>query len=295
MTVLTSKPVIMKENSKGARCLLWFAILSRASGSSNWACSIGGYNMSWTCKRFISLGLTGLLGLAFSILANAALVVAPNSFASVEGGTFFSFVPAERLQQVFAASQFSGIPAGGALITQIALRPDAANVQTTVLVSPLVTITFSTTSAVPEALSPTFANNVGANPTLVFSGPVNLTTANAGPVGGPRNFDVVFNLTTPFLYDPAAGNLLLDLTNSLTGTSGTASLDASLVNGDGVSRVLGTTVNPVGGVNVIGYVVQFTTAPRITAVAEPGTLFLLGMGLLGLIGMAPRQGRSPMQ
>jgi hypothetical protein len=50
----------------------------------------------------------------------------------------------------------------------------------------------STTSANPNALSTTFANNIGADDTVVFgAGALALSSAFTGPAGGPKNFDIV--------------------------------------------------------------------------------------------------------
>jgi hypothetical protein len=43
---------------------------------------------------------------------------------------------------------------------------------------------------------------------LVFDGTANVTTGNLPGPGNTRQFDVVFPFTTPFLYDPATGNLI---------------------------------------------------------------------------------------
>ena len=60
-------------------------------------------------------------------------------------------------------------------------------------------------------MSTTFADNVGPDNTLVFSGPF-----TAASPGCPQNlpvcpFDININFTTPFLYNPMQGRLLLDL------------------------------------------------------------------------------------
>jgi hypothetical protein len=83
-------------------------------------------------------------------------------------------------------------------------------------------------------LSATFANNVGADDTVVFSGPLSLSSAFTGPSAGPKDFDIVITLQTPFLYDPSAGNLLLDVRNFSGGT--TIQFDAEASDSDPVSR-----------------------------------------------------------
>jgi hypothetical protein len=96
-----------------------------------------------------------------------------------------------------------------------------------------VQINLSTTSVADDALSLTFADNVGADDTVVFSSPLPLQSRSRG--SNPKNFDIVINLTTPFFYDPAMGNLLLDVRNF--GGGKTTFFDSVHAGGDGVSRV----------------------------------------------------------
>jgi hypothetical protein len=96
------------------------------------------------------------------------------------------------------------------------------------------------------------------------------------------DFDVVITLTTPFFYNPAAGNLLMDVRNFGGGT--TTVLDAESTIGDSIGRVHTTSSSP-GGVNSpnaghgdsAGLVTKFTYEPA----PEPGacSLLLLGAGL----------------
>src|SRR5262249_31928739 len=62
-----------------------------------------------------------------------------------------------------------------------------------------------------------------------------LSTQNTGPVEGPKDFDIVVHFTTPFIYNPAEGNLLLDV-SSFTQAFFVA-MDAENTPGDSVSRV----------------------------------------------------------
>src|SRR6185503_12340407 len=78
-------------------------------------------------------------------------------------------------------------------------------------------INASTTSRSVAGLSTTFAENLGTNNTLVFDGTVNVATGNLPGPGNTRQFDVVFPFTTPFPYDPATGNLVLDIQFSANG------------------------------------------------------------------------------
>src|SRR5205085_2658583 len=57
-------------------------------------------------------------------------------------------------------------------------------------------------------------------------------------------FDIVVPLATPFIYDPAQGNLLLDIRNS-SGSSASL-VSGSAIGGDTVSRVLGSLSGSTG-------------------------------------------------
>src|SRR5262249_21659069 len=158
--------------------------------------------------------------------ASAAVVIVPNNLAATEGdisnGLPFNIgafsLSSQRYQQVFAASAFASV-SGPHLITQIAFRPDAQIGGAFSSIIPNIQINLSTTSATPDGLSATFANNVGSDDTVVFSGSLSLSSAFTGPPGGPKAFDIIINLQTPFLYNPSAGNLLLDVRNFSGGTT----------------------------------------------------------------------------
>src|SRR4029077_18250886 len=167
-------------------------------------------------------------------------LVVPNQWTAVQGDTgnlfpFFSSQPI-RYQQVFGASQFSRLNPGGGLINRIAFRGHGPGVSFTGTVAQL-QVNLSTTSRSPDNLSSTFADNVGADDTQVFSGPFQAAVTYTGD---PTNFEVVINFTTPFFYDPAKGNLLLDVRNTQGSTEVPPldqELDAPSAVGDSVSRV----------------------------------------------------------
>ena len=146
-----------------------------------------------------------------------------------------------RYQQLYDASQFSAFgPAG--FITQIIFRPDVSFGFAFDSTLPDMQINLSTTSVPDDGLSFLFASNIGADETVVFSGPLPLSSDFSG--GVPKDFNIVINLTTPFFYDPSMGNLLLDVRNFGAGL--TTAFDSMMKQHDGVSRIF---TNSRKGVN----------------------------------------------
>jgi hypothetical protein len=222
-------------------------------------------------------------GLFFLFAASAGTIVSPGADASVEGGSnngypfdlsYFPGVSTMRYQQVFNSSEFSA--AGGPmLITAIAFRPDSVYGAAFSATLSSVQINLSTTSVNASTLGSTFANNVGANDTVVFNGPLSLSSAFTGHAGGPKDFDIVITLTTPFVYNSASGNLLLDVRNFGGGYTTVFDSDASST---ATQRVWAENVGDAAGINIgdTGLITQF----RFTSVPEPQLVSLVGLALV---------------
>jgi hypothetical protein len=181
-----------------------------------------------SCQQTINFGLIG------------SEVVVPNSLAAVEGNSrnfipFFTFTTC--YQQVYNSSQFSFL--GPRTITKIAFRPDFESGQRPFQITlSNVEIRLSTTTRSSDGLN-FFCVNAGQNEKIVrLARELTLRSSASGAVGGPRDFDVVIRIA-PFRYDPAKGNLLLEIRNTGTISSGFQNtfMDASNVLGDPVSRV----------------------------------------------------------
>jgi len=233
-----------------------------------------------------SIGGLVVAYLGIAVASAYADVIVPGSVAGVEGNinngfpfniAFFSLT-SQRYQQLYSSTEFTG----PVLISGIAFRPDATIGSAFSSTLPSIQISLSTTSAAVDGLSTTFANNVGGDVTTVFNGALSLSSSFTGPLGGPKNFDISITFATPFLYNPALGNLLLDVRNF--GGGATTQSDSQLSGSDSVSRVFTNSLFPAGvnsptGVSdTQGLVTKFIT----TAIPEPNSLFLLSAGLVVL-------------
>lgn len=177
----------------------------------------------------------------------------PNAKATVEGngnlGAPFNLAPfgatSNRYQQVYSASEL----AHTGIIDMIAFRRDeGAGTFSACGIS--VEIRLSHTSKAVDGLDSTFANNVGADETVVLdTTDLCLSSSRDCPSGGPCPFDIIIELDNTFTYNGTA-NLLLDI--RARNAVATTQFDMEETFGDSVSnvasRVPGGTVNDVSGV-----------------------------------------------
>jgi hypothetical protein len=234
-------------------------------------------------KRFFAA--SSLLLLLCAPLARADGIVVPNTLATVEGndnnfGPFFN--NSVRYQQVFSASQFPS-STGPLMITQIAFRPDGSVADPSLIIRfDSVQIDLSTTSRTPSTLSTLFASNVGADDTTVFNSFVFVNAPVTGPPGGPKDFTVSFALK-PFIYDPSAGDLLLDVRAIESGGGISAPFDAES-NNPFTAHLDAPDISAASGTSfATGLVTQF----QFTPVPEASTLALGSLGTL-LVGVGAR-------
>jgi len=227
----------------------------------------------------------------------AITIVLPSANASAEGNgnNIFPFdiqppaFDSQRYEQVYGASDFGS---STLLITGLAFRPDAqfGSAFSTTLTN--LSIFLMTTRNAPDGLSAVFADNEGADKMLVHSGSLSLSSADIGPPGGPKAFDIIINLTTAFLYNPASGNLLLEVQNFSGGA--TTAFDGENMFGDPVSRVVTLDVNGVndttGSADTFGLVTEFLA---VSVVPEPPSIALFGSAALVFAAMRRRRGTLP--
>ncbi len=173
------------------------------------------------------------------------MVVAPNNLATTDQSYGSGGLRAAnyRLQSVYGAAHFPQDI--GLLITELRYRPDRAAGYAFSTTVASIQVNLSTTIKNPDGLSSTFAQNPGFDDTVVFNGSLSISSQFTGPVNGPKDFDIVIPLSTPFLYNPAAGNLLVDVRN-YSGSSASP-LSGQVILGDATSRLGGSMASSSGG------------------------------------------------
>ena len=247
--------------------------------------------------------LITMASIVFASPAIASSLVVPGpGTGNAQAPTPFNYYGSSgsQVQQIYASSFFPGEE----LISGFSFRayPGAAPsffFSNTVNISDVV-IQLSTTSAGADESgslpSATFADNLGSDATTVYSGALTLSTAATGI--GAQPFDYTVTFSQPFLYDPADGNLLLDVTipsGAKVSGSGFGFLTFDTVNtiDDGIYSVVNISSGSAssGTLSTAGAITSFVVSP--VAAPEPSTwvMMIAGFGILGA-GMWQRRSRS---
>lgn len=205
-------------------------------------------------------------------LAQGFLYV-PNGLGNVEGNssTVDPFTSSSfRFQQVYASSQF---PSGG-FISRIAFRIDGGSTNNVQMGFDGSSLVLSTTARGVDSLSPVFAENRGADAVTVRTAGASFGGFPPAP-GTTAAFDAIFTFQTPFFYNPAQGNLLVELAGSGGQAFFPGAMDAQFSSGDSVSWVVAqSTFASSGAPSSLGLATRFD----IAAVPEPSTWALLVLG-----------------
>jgi hypothetical protein len=242
-----------------------------------------------------------IASLVFASPALATTLVVPGPAAgNAQGPAPFNYYGSSgsRVQEIYASSFF----AGAELIKGLSFRayPGAAPslfFGDSVDISDVV-IRLSTTAAganesgsLPSA---TFADNLESDATTVYSGALDLTTAATGT--GPQPFDYTVSFSQPFSYNPADGDLLLDVTipsGATVSGAGFGFLTFDTVNtvDDGVYSVVNLSDGGAtsGTLSTAGAITEFSVSSA--AVPEPSVWLMMVTGF-GVLGAAMWKRRS---
>ena len=187
--------------------------------------------------RLVAATITALSLISVPLVASASMIT-PRPLLSANYGDeqLDASVISGHYQQVYPSTSFYVTEPID--IHQIRLRP-RTEIGFSLSLSD-VEISLGITSTRPLAISDRFEDNEGSTPTVVYSGPLELSSNGAS--GRPwRDFDIVVKLEEPFHYDPAEGNLLLDWNNrgDVESSGATASFDA-------ISRRFASVLDPTG-------------------------------------------------
>jgi hypothetical protein len=211
--------------------------------------------------------------IALPVLADEIIIGGPPN----QGNSFpFGFSYNAEYQQIYDSSNFKG----PILINDLEFFNTNFNSGSTSLPTGNWKIQLSTTSVGVNDVTGDFPANEGLNVTSVYDG--NITQA--------WKFGNTLHLTLEksFLYDPSKGNLLMDVvTSGVTNPGGTTFFDANSLLLGKVSRVYcpnGISCDDKGTVDKgYGLVTGFSYVP------EPGTLLMMGTGMIGVISVVRRR------
>lgn len=264
-------------------------------------------------RKFILSIICSLVFLSPAFAQN--VVIVPNDLADKNANLAFTFpfncegtspFLSMRWQQVYISSEIG--QAGMIDKVSFRLEPSSRGGNGFSASYPGITIQLSTTDKNPvglggNPLSNTFTENIGPDVKTVYSGNLNLSAPDCvrDLPGGDESscpFDVMIPLQQMFPYDPAGGNLLLDIRVPQCpelGKSVGFDLADSINNADDKISVLFTSMidDPMpGSTSEFGLVTQFGffTPRSIPTLSEWGLIATAGiLGIAGLLAVRKRK------
>jgi hypothetical protein len=188
--------------------------------------------------------------------------------------------PSIDYQQAYTHTAFTGVTT----ITNLEFYYAAQFGGSSTMINGTYAIYLGTSANPYNALSSNQVANRSADWTLVDTLTVNNNGCDFNPV-------CTINLTTPFTYNPANGDLLLEIqvTNQANIPNGSGNgYNEADSSGSVTQRTwcLGAHDCTSASVDSTGLVTTFSTN---TTVPEPGTLLMLGSGILGIAGVIRRK------
>lgn len=222
----------------------------------------------------LALGLSAVAASAQSthVLPLGLATAAGNSSNSFPWGTSASGFAGLRVMACYDSSNFTAAGINAPIrITRLRWRANDSASSWTGGTFAQGTVAMATATVDHAAIGTAFAQNVGADAHTVYSGPVTYLPGAGTGIGRSGPVVVDLPLTTPFRYDPAAGDLVIDVDYpGGTNFSGGSLSAMDVQTGAAASRAYASTAYPVGSGTTVGHgiVVEFDWTPANGLFAE---------------------------